>query len=75
MFNGSPQYKHETFLSGRISAYQSESDVTDLRSQTGDGGLMECVETASRYSRISGFGVGKGRFSTFKCGVLPIFKM
>lgn len=75
MFSASPQYKHKTFLSGRISAYQSESNVTDLRSQIGDGGLMVCVETASRYSHISGFGVGKGRFSTFKCGELPIFKL
>ena len=49
MFSVSPQYKQENILSERISAYQSESNVTDLRSQVGDGGLMACIETASRY--------------------------
>lgn len=68
MFSVSPQYKHKIFLSGKISAHQSESNVTDLRSQIGDGGLMACAERESRYSHISGFGFGKGRFPTFKRG-------
>lgn len=45
----SSQYKHETFLSARISAYQSESNVTDLRSQNGDSGFMARAEAASGY--------------------------
>lgn len=75
MFSVSPQYKHKVFLSGKISAHLSDSNVTDLRSQIGDGGLMACAETESRYSHISGFGFGKGRFPTFKRGAWLIFKL
>lgn len=74
MLSVSPQCKNEKFKSGRISAYWSEVNVTDLRSQTGDGELMACVKTVLRYSCIPHFQRRKKQTPHFQMWVNAHFK-